>query len=56
MAGLMPGTAVMSPTEARRAPRNCGMEVAGRPAVMAALATPVERFSGSELVKWDHQC
>ncbi len=46
MAGLIPGTSMMSPTELRRAPRNCGTEEAGRPAFMAALATPVGRFSG----------
>lgn len=45
MLGLAPGTAVTSPMELSRAPRNCETDVSGRPAIVAAFATPVGRFS-----------
>jgi len=43
--GDMPGTALNSPAEFKSAPRNCDTEVVGRPAVIAAFATPGGRFS-----------
>ena len=50
MPGPMPGTAVMSLTEARMAPRNYWTKVAKRSAKMAAKARPVEKVSDGEFM------